>query len=121
MLSNYYIYHDTFDKTKKRSDNLALIEVQTTLPMPYTVKHHETITEQLSPENPGVNLDLNAYRFGLYKNGELVDIITTFDTGPDLTRAVKEHIIDTEPEGPEKEFLLRFFDPSSARPGSEKP
>ncbi|NLX67443.1 MAG: hypothetical protein GXZ19_11890, partial [Bacteroidales bacterium] len=65
--------------------------------MPYTVKHHETITEQLSPEHPGVNLDLSAYRFGLYKNGELVDIITTFDTGPDLRRAVKEHITDNEP------------------------
>lgn len=120
MLSNYSVYHDTFDKTKKRSDNLALIEVQTTLPMPYTVKHHETITEQLSPEHPGVNLDLNAYRFGLYKNGELVDIITTFDTGPDLRRAVKEHITDNEPEGPEKEFLLRFFDPSCAPPWERK-
>ncbi|MEA5036865.1 hypothetical protein SDC9_34966 [bioreactor metagenome] len=88
--------------------------------MPYTVKHHETITEQLSPKHPGVNLDLNAYRFGLYKNGELVDILTTFDTGPDLTRAVKQHITDHEPEGPEKDYLLRSFDPASLPPWERK-
>ncbi|WP_319378125.1 hypothetical protein [uncultured Methanocorpusculum sp.] len=64
------------------------------------------------------------YRYKLYKFGQLVgqlvDILTTFDTGPDLRRAVKEHIIDTEPEGPEKEFLLRFFDPASTPPWERK-
>ena len=93
-----------------------MIKTQTTLPMPYTVKHHETITEQLSPKHPGVNLDLNAYRFGLYKYDQLVDIITTFDTGLDLIRAVKQHITDHEPEGPEKDYLLRSFDPASLPP-----
>ena len=88
--------------------------------MPYTVKHHETISEQLTPDHPGINLDMTSYRFGLYKNDHLVDILTTFDTGSDLTRAAKEHIIDHEPEGPEKDYLLRCFDPASLPPWERK-
>jgi len=97
-----------------------LNELKIPLPAGYTTELRETLTEPLSPENTSIGLDLITYRIGLYKNGQLRDIITTADLDEDLRRAVKEHIIDTEPEGHEKEFLLRFFDPSSAPPWERK-
>ncbi|MDD3915039.1 MAG: hypothetical protein PHF76_10385, partial [Bacteroidales bacterium] len=97
-----------------------MIKTQTTLPAGYTAELRETLTEPLSPENTAIGLDLITYRIGLYKNGQLRDIITTADLGEDLLRAVKQHIIDTEPEGPEKAYLLRFFDPASLPPWERK-
>ncbi len=95
-------------------------ELPIPLPAGYTAELKETITEPLSPSGAAIGLEIQSYRFELYKNGKLKDILTTSDTSADLRRAVKEHIIDTEPEGPEKEFLLRFFDPSFAPPWERK-
>ena len=99
---------------------MALNELQPPLPYGYTVKYLETITEPLSPNDARIGLDVRSYRINLYKNGQLKDTLTTADTAEDLCRAVKEHIIDNEPEGPEKEYLLRFFDPASLPPWERK-
>ncbi|MDO9522741.1 MAG: hypothetical protein Q7J08_03405 [Methanocorpusculum sp.] len=95
-------------------------ELPIPLPAGYTAELKETITEPLSPSGAPIGLDVESYRINLYKNGQLKDILTTSDTSADLRRAVKEHIIDTEPEGPEKAYLLRFFDPSFAPPWERK-
>ncbi len=89
-------------------------ELPIPLPAGYIAELKETIKEPLSQSGAAIGLENQSYRFELYKNGKLKDILTTSDTSADLRRAVKEHIIDTEPEGPETEFLLRFFDPSFA-------
>jgi len=72
-----------------------LNELKIPLPAGYTAELRETLTEPLSPENAAIGLDLITYRIGLYKNGQLRDIITTADMEEDLLRAVKEHIIET--------------------------
>jgi len=99
---------------------MALNQPNPPLPAGYTAELKETITEPLSPKEAKIGLDVQSYRFNLYKNGQLVDILTTSDMNVDLRRTVKEHIIDNEPEGPEKAFLLRFFDPVFIPPWERK-